>query len=194
MNNILGRRIKKERKDMGLDQAGLAEKLGLAKESRQTIGAWEIGNRKPPLDALEKMCELFDCDLDYLTGRYECKTRGATDIHEVTGLSENAINALKYAAIGNKNIIIFINALLENVADLHFIASAFSDLSSKKGMEAAIDAGIISDDFGPDTLANKRNIEIARFTLQDRFIRFADKSTTKDIGNSKTDLEVSLLF
>ena len=172
MNNIMGERIKKEREAKCLSQEQLAEKLGLAKESRQTISAWESGKRKPTVDLLEKICALFACDLDYLAGHYEYKTRGNTDIYEETGLSEAAIGTLRNLT---ENEISFLNKLLGSRADLYFIASAFSDFKGKKTLNFAIDRGLIEDNFGPDTLCIKNDLDYARFTLVNRFMIFADK-------------------
>lgn len=129
MNNVLGDRIKKEREEKCLSQEQLAEKLGLAKESRQTISAWESGKRKPTIDLLEKLSDLFDCDLDYLAGHYEYKTRGNTDIYEETGLSESAIGTLRNLT---ENEISFLNRLLEARSDLYFIAAAYSNFKGQK--------------------------------------------------------------
>ena len=123
MNTILANRIRLERESQSLSQEQLAEKLGLAKESRQTISAWESGKRKPSLDLLEKLSDLFECDLDYLTGRYECKTRGYTDVNEKTGLSEEAIKTLSEIKNKQKTVlgsakIMLLNAMLEDVAFL----------------------------------------------------------------------------
>lgn len=123
MNTILANRIRLERESKSLSQEQLAEKLGLAKESRQTISAWESGKRKPSLDLLEKLSDLFECDLDYLTGRYEYKTRGHTDIYEKTGLSEEAIKSLseiksKHDTVLGGAKIMLINAMLEDVTFL----------------------------------------------------------------------------
>ena len=123
MNTILANRIRLERESKSLSQEQLAEKLGLAKESRQTISAWESGKRKPSLDLLEKLSDLFECDLDYLTGRYEYKTRGHTDIYEKTGLSEKAIKSLseikskRNTVLGSAKIML-LNAMLEDVTFL----------------------------------------------------------------------------
>lgn len=128
MNTILANRIKLEREYQSLSQEQIAEKLGLAKESRQTISAWESGKRKPSLDLLEKLCDIFECDLDYLTGRYEYKTRGHTDIFEKTGLSEDAIKSLteikekQETVIGSAKIML-LNAMLEDVMFLENAAN-----------------------------------------------------------------------
>lgn len=41
------------------------------------------------------MCDLFNCELGYLLGEYNCKTRATTDIQAATGLSERAIDRLQ---------------------------------------------------------------------------------------------------
>ena len=172
MNNILGDRIKKEREIKCLSQEQLAEQLGLAKESRQTISAWESGKRKPSIDLLEKLCVLYDCDLDYLLGHYEYKTRGNTDIYEETGLSESAIDTLRNLT---ENETVFLNKLLEARSDLYCISTAYYDFMSKKTLDTAVNHGFISDDYSPDTLCIRNNLDYARFTLMNRFMLFSEK-------------------
>jgi len=87
-------RIEKERYALGYSKLKLAELLFV---DRNTITAWERCDDKgrfPPLDSLLMMCELFNCELGYLLGEHECKTREATDIRAVTGLSEIALTEL----------------------------------------------------------------------------------------------------
>lgn len=86
----IGERIKTERKKQDLTLDDLADKIGV---SRQTISKWEKGvaTSGPSLWELVKMCQLFQCDLGYIVGEYECKTRPVTDIHNETGLHEDTI-------------------------------------------------------------------------------------------------------
>ena len=116
-NNLLkiGKRIKETRLAAGMSQSDLAEKLHLSVHSRQNIGNWENGESPPPFGHLLKMCEIFDCEMGYLLCEFDCKTREATNIHEVTGLSENAINVL--AGIKKSqfsDIIITLSKLIEH--------------------------------------------------------------------------------
>lgn len=91
----VGERIRKERIAAGFkSQSKLALELGYSVDSRQSIGAWEKGERLPSLDDFIKLCEIFECELGYLLGEYDCKTRTATDITAATGLSEKAVNKL----------------------------------------------------------------------------------------------------
>lgn len=97
MNNIynldaIGQRIKKERIAHGFSQQELADKLNIA--ARQTIAKWEKGIAVPQLEDILNMCNLFECEIGYLLGEYDCKTRTSTDIVKETGLEEQSIAAL----------------------------------------------------------------------------------------------------
>lgn len=63
----LGTRIQTLRKQQGLSQEELADRLGL---SRQAIGKWETGGSMPSIDNLLELSEILDTTVDYLlTGR-----------------------------------------------------------------------------------------------------------------------------
>ena len=96
---IIGQRIKQERERIGLSQQDLADRLAgepyFATGVRQTISDWEKGKKKEiPLHTLVCLCNIFDCDMGYLLGEYDCHTRPVTDIHAYTGLSEESIETL----------------------------------------------------------------------------------------------------
>lgn len=86
--SVIGALIKKERENKGMSQQALGEKIGYG---RDQIRKWEQGKLSPSMYDLVKMCEIFDCDYGYLVGDYDLRTREATDVHEVTLLSEKAI-------------------------------------------------------------------------------------------------------
>lgn len=92
----IGERIKSEREKKGMSQSNFAEYCGLQRTSRGTVGEWEKGKRLPDLEALLKMCELFECELGYILREegYQCKTRAETDIQEKTGLTAEAVSSL----------------------------------------------------------------------------------------------------
>lgn len=88
--------LKRAREEAGLTQDELAEKMGV---STKTIRNWEQkvkANTLPTMENLLKLADLYDCDLDYLTGRIECKTHDLQFIHDQTGLSEKAIKTLQW--------------------------------------------------------------------------------------------------
>lgn len=53
------------RKDSGLTQEQVAERLGV---SKGTIGNYETGFREPNLPMLENIADFFNVDIDYLLG------------------------------------------------------------------------------------------------------------------------------
>lgn len=87
--------------------------------SRQTIAKWENGETLPNLETFFNMCKLFKCELGYLLCEYDCKTKAATDIYALTGLSENAIN--KLITINNTDITEIIATLSKIIEHDEFI-------------------------------------------------------------------------
>ena len=71
MGNILGKRIELERIRLGLNQIELAKKLNLS--SSASISQYEKGDRVPGDDIKLKMCEIFNCSLDYLLGKSDIR-------------------------------------------------------------------------------------------------------------------------
>ena len=90
--NIFADRLKKEREKRNLSQAKLAEELGY---ETATIASWEQCRVPPPFKMMVKLCEMFNCDLDYLTGRINEPTHDIKTVHEITGLSVEAICKLQ---------------------------------------------------------------------------------------------------
>lgn len=62
----LGENIYTYRRENGLSQEELAERLEV---SRQSVSKWETDTAVPELDKLLRMCEIFDISLDELVGR-----------------------------------------------------------------------------------------------------------------------------
>lgn len=60
-NNIASERVR-----LGLSQEGLAEKLGV---SRESVKDWESGETPVKSSVLISMADLFNCSLDYLMAR-----------------------------------------------------------------------------------------------------------------------------
>mgnify|MGYP002795186091 CR=1 FL=1 len=60
--NKVGNQIKKIRRERGLSQAELAEKVGV---SDKTISKWETGVVLPNLIDLKSLCDILDVRIDY---------------------------------------------------------------------------------------------------------------------------------
>jgi len=97
-------RAKEER-----SQDAVAGELGV---KRQTLAKWEQNKADPSVGDLRNMCELFGCDPGYLLLEYSCKKRPTTDIHDVTGLSERAIERLEALSILCPDVVDVISAFI----------------------------------------------------------------------------------
>lgn len=59
----LGNRIQNLRKQLGLTQSQLADKINI---SHTQMARYEIKGVQPPADVLEKLADVFDTSIDYL--------------------------------------------------------------------------------------------------------------------------------
>lgn len=64
-------RIKQLRKEMKKTQADMAEIIGV---SRPAYTAYELGNREPDYQTLERLAEIFGVTVDYLLGKSDSKS------------------------------------------------------------------------------------------------------------------------
>ena len=84
-------KLRKEKPNMTMEE--LASAVGGI--TRQTVSKWEKGEGEITINDLVKLCKIFNCDMGYLLCEYEeCKTRDLQFVHDITGLSENAITTL----------------------------------------------------------------------------------------------------
>lgn len=77
--NILSVRINQMRKELNLTQEELALKLGL--KGKSSIANYESGKITPSDKIKIKMCEIFNCTMDYLMGKSNYKTKEESFIH-----------------------------------------------------------------------------------------------------------------
>lgn len=91
----IGKRIKQRRKTLGLSQSALAGAMGLNTD-RRTIGNWESGSTKPGgAETYISLCDVLDCDMEYLFGNSKTPHKETASAMEITGLSEKAIDTLR---------------------------------------------------------------------------------------------------
>lgn len=198
MNNMydykrIGERIKKERNDSGKSQEALGELLGV---TRQTIAKWEHGKEMPHFEDCLNLCNLFGCDLGYLTCEYDCKTRATTDIQAEIGLSEPAINNLIECV---KRPVC--NALLSNMVSRTQALETFAKryyayitvfACMKPSIEANIETIRNNDNFKADITINGDKLpEVPLYKLQD-YVKFEmmlafDKLIEEMIGGLPSD-------
>ena len=124
---IIGTRIRQERERKNMSQDELAEQLEI--KSRQTIGKWENGESCPSLDNLVDMCNCFKCDMGYLLGEYNERTRISCEITTETGLSEAAVETLLRLKPNNdiENEMFQMLDVLNFIMEDHYIFMMFLD-------------------------------------------------------------------
>ena len=66
MKNNVGNKIRELRKNIGMTQSELAERLGI---SASAVGMYEQGRRQPDSDMILKICSVFEISADYLLGK-----------------------------------------------------------------------------------------------------------------------------
>lgn len=90
-NKQIGERLRTLRKKRGYkSQDAFAEAIDVTE--RKTIGKWETGEASIPIKKLAVICDVLDCDLDYLFGKIDTPKNEISDIMKQTGLSEKAAN------------------------------------------------------------------------------------------------------
>lgn len=89
--STFGSRLKKARRDKGLTQNGLSDKIGIC---RDTLVKWERDAASPDLKLVVELCKILDCDIGYFVGEYDTKKRVSDDLCSLTGLSEGAAKKL----------------------------------------------------------------------------------------------------
>ncbi len=98
----IGKRIADERRQKGLTQEKLAERLSAMLDdgedckniAQTTISSWEGGKTLPSLGKFLAMSQIFECDCGYLLCDYDKKTHNALEMCRETGLSESSIRNL----------------------------------------------------------------------------------------------------
>ena len=76
---IINDRLKELRKNSGLTQKQLAERIGVAKS---VVSYYESGDRLPSYDVLKKLARTFHVTTDYLLGIEYSRTLDVSDLSD----------------------------------------------------------------------------------------------------------------
>lgn len=89
----------------------LTEREVKAKDLAKSIGVsvgiltgYKNAINAPSVSKLKKIADFFGVSTDYLLGESECKAPHDEEIHNITGLSEEAIRALKLMAAADRRV------------------------------------------------------------------------------------------
>lgn len=85
MKNTFARNIKNLRKELGLTQTELANKIYI---NKSMISAYEKGTRMPSLDALISLSETLNVSIDFLLGIQRDNTSDRETTIDISGLTE----------------------------------------------------------------------------------------------------------
>lgn len=75
-----GENLQKLRKEQGISQEQLAEKLGV---TRQSVSKWESGASYPEMDKIVAICNMFHCDINVLINKDITEERQRKDASSV---------------------------------------------------------------------------------------------------------------
>ncbi len=88
-----GENLQKLRKERGISQEQLAEKLGV---TRQSVSKWESGASYPEMDKIVAICNIFHCDMDVLINKDITEERDKKDASKVVKVGfKNVANYIK---------------------------------------------------------------------------------------------------
>ena len=106
----IGARIKFLRNELGITQEQLANKLPNVK-GKSSIANYENGSNLPSDEVKLKMCEIFNCSLDYLMCKSDIRNPEEADLDKLqiglstkdyTNISDEQLNFAKYVLKDNK--------------------------------------------------------------------------------------------
>lgn len=159
-----GDRLMRRRKKCGFrSQADLAEKImpisqddnedgdeyaRNVESKRKTISNWERGKATPSLADLIALCNILDCDIEYLIGDIDVPKKEVADVMAVTGLTQKAVDAFLQLSKDDMEIL---NEILVSPHLLELI-SAIS-----KGAESPIIKKELIIEFMKERLGGKEN-------------------------------------
>lgn len=110
------------RKEKGYTQVEIAQKIGV---DIKTYRNWEKGKTSPKyIELVYKLCELLGCEIDFIFDKIPFKNKELSNLGQLTGLNEKAIDNLCHLG---KNEINFINALLSDYIMLYNISMRFNN-------------------------------------------------------------------
>lgn len=122
-------KIIKLRKQSGLSQEDMAEKLNV---SRQTISRWEVGSAQPDAENLRQLSQLFGVTADYLLNdEYESDD----DLPRVKSVEATLNNTIK-----EKQIFLLVAAVASILAAIAFLIAGIEQLNIVMIISAVVNA------------------------------------------------------
>lgn len=167
---LIGQNLKKARKAKYKSQESFAEAIGVL--DRKTISKWETGETEIPMTRLAEICNLLNCDMDFIFGKIDVFKNRISNITDETGLHEEAAKVLT-----DSNYTEVLNTILPNP---HFtkILRVLSDCSPEQINQT--EGRIISDRL-KDILSEKQHMSSATFRFLQDVSRYGVSAYYKNI-------------
>lgn len=153
----MGKRMQMLMKEKGYKQKDISALMNV---SPQTVNAWVQGKTAISLDAMVPLCEILDCDMDYLAGRIERTNHKRQDICNLTGFSEKAARELqiRHPLISDGSFL-----RIDQTDLINFFLASGKARSVCKLLQSALYAGVISSERAPtpfieSDLSDARNL------------------------------------
>ena len=144
-------------RNMSLDDVG--EKIGVG---RSTIGNYETGFRYPKKEKLEALADLFNVDLDYLTGRSDTMRRVSFDDDRLLYVFHKLNTQGKEKAIDNVEALSMMPGYSNNTVQMPVIKE---DTSYNAGQFAASGRGVYIDGIPGEIIKVKNKPDDATFVI-----------------------------
>lgn len=186
----IGKIIQKERKAVGFSSHEkfceyLRTKYGYSIK-RETLGKIEKGKTTHyDCELLYILCDIFNCEMGYLLGEYDCKSGRNTDIQKEIGINEAAIDLLssmyyENSASGFTDVL----TLLINNPNFKYFLSLISN--NADGITDAIS-------FGTTSLLTLNRKDIINSALKDTILLIASDIRKEHAPNAH-NIEYDILF
>lgn len=108
-----GKRLRSVRKELGLTQKELGERIGVG---RTTISEYESGKIVPRQDGLIKLAEVLGVNVDFLTGTSACATW--IDNEYVCQLEDSLLSMIRMMNSKNVKVKFFTTELTDDQCDV----------------------------------------------------------------------------
>lgn len=176
--NLFGTRLKQLRKVKKLSQ----EDLQVA--DRRTVSNWEKGICFPNIDVIIELCNILECDIDYLLGKIDCLRKEVAEVREITGLYENSILSLQELSTMSDKIKELVLSFIDDMLDfpmLPYFAIKYHEYLNTEHKSGSY--SIIEDSSGKVVGMLPDDVDL--ILLQNAFKDFL--SFAKDRQNKKVD-------
>ena len=141
------------RKENGLTQIALAEKLDV---SRQAISSWEVGKAIPSTDKLKLLCDLYGVSIDNLLNEGVEDPSNHSDVPDAVTRNIDAeyhdVNKDSTQDISQLRRIVYIGTVLIIVLLAIILSTAISPVQSEDQITPIEDMTVVEDDDYPEII------------------------------------------